>query len=163
MSPVLPPSSRTDKAASISGRSARALRNWIASKRFDFPVPFAPATHVKGPKLTSTSTRFLKPETLRRVSILSPRLYAHTVVQPLSLHHITEVHRAVKSRIGNANGLFAPQPCTRPGARRSAVRRSLDRPFRRGEGGLPRVPRGEGRGSGASWGTGWPSGGHTRR
>src|SRR5262249_48265024 len=69
MSPGLPPSSRTDKAASMSGRSARALKNWIASKRFDFPVPFAPATHVKGPKRTSTSTRFLKPETFRRVSI----------------------------------------------------------------------------------------------
>src|SRR5262249_51821170 len=70
MSAVRPPSSRTDKAASISGRSARALRKRIASNRLDFPTPFGPATHVNGPKHTSTSTRFLKPETFKRVSIV---------------------------------------------------------------------------------------------
>src|SRR5947199_6770005 len=68
-SEALPPSLRTERAASIRGFSASALRNVIASNRFDLPTPLRPAIQVKGPKDTSTSTRFLKPLTFKRVSI----------------------------------------------------------------------------------------------
>src|SRR5258708_23802437 len=63
------PSARTDSAASTSGRSASAPRKPTASKRLDLPAPLTPATQVKGPKWRSRSRRFLKPETLRRVSM----------------------------------------------------------------------------------------------
>ena len=59
---------RTMDAASISGLSASAARNAIASNKLDFPTPFGPAMHVKGPRRTSIPSRFLKPFTLRRVS-----------------------------------------------------------------------------------------------
>ncbi len=65
----LAPSARTDKAALTSVSLVRALRNLIASNRLDLPAPFAPATQVNGPKRTSTSTRFLKPDTFKRVNI----------------------------------------------------------------------------------------------
>ena len=54
-------------------RSASALRNTTASSKFDLPTPLAPAMHVNGPKLTSTSTRFLKPVTRNRVSMVQNR------------------------------------------------------------------------------------------
>src|SRR4051812_10237276 len=54
----------------MRGRSASALRKTIASRRLDFPTPFAPAMQVKGPKLTSRSIRFLNPEIFSRVSTL---------------------------------------------------------------------------------------------
>src|SRR5579872_4393995 len=47
----------------------------MASKRLDFPTPFAPATQVKGPKRTSTSTRFLNPLTRSRVSMRSSKRF----------------------------------------------------------------------------------------
>src|ERR1039457_3408787 len=59
------PCARTDIAASRSWCSAKALKNRMASNKFDLPTPFAPAMQVKGPKCTSTSTRFLNPVTLR--------------------------------------------------------------------------------------------------
>ena len=68
-----PPSLISDTERGINKRfSASALRNPIASNRLDLPTPFAPAIHVKGPKLTSTSTKFLKPETCNLVSIGDP-------------------------------------------------------------------------------------------
>ena len=67
--------SRTEAAASMSVWLARALRNRIASNRFDFPDPLGPTTQVNGPRLTSTSRgldvyqRFLKPVTFSRVNM----------------------------------------------------------------------------------------------
>ena len=68
-SPVRSDSDRTDNAASARVLSVNALRKRIASNRFDFPTPFGPAMHVNGPKRTSTSTKFLNPDTCSRVNI----------------------------------------------------------------------------------------------
>ena len=64
------PSARTDSAASSKVVSAVAARKQMASKRFDLPTPLVPAMQVNGPKRTSTSTRFLKPLTFNRVSMV---------------------------------------------------------------------------------------------
>src|ERR1019366_1435619 len=85
-SPERRDSSRTESAACARVRSVTALRKRIASKRFDFPTPFAPAMHVKGPKRTSTSTKFLKPETLKLVSLAQ-------------LYHLRSLHAAVFSQV----------------------------------------------------------------
>src|SRR3954447_10003442 len=53
----------------MSGRSARALRNMIASNKFDLPTALPPAMQVNRPKERTTSRRFLNPDTFRRVSI----------------------------------------------------------------------------------------------
>src|ERR1039458_5709625 len=53
----------------------------MASNKFDLPTPFAPAMQVKGPKCTSTSTRFLNPVTFRRVSTMRT-LRSYTVIPP---------------------------------------------------------------------------------
>lgn len=44
----------------------------MASKMFDFPTPLAPATQVNGPKRTSRSTRFLKPDIFILVIMIAP-------------------------------------------------------------------------------------------
>ena len=69
MSVGRPPSSLILDAASIKVMLAEALRNLIASKRFDFPTPFKPAIHENGPNRISTSVRFLKPEIFSLVII----------------------------------------------------------------------------------------------
>jgi len=60
-----------DEAALARGWLAKALRKRIASKRFDLPTPLTPAIQVKEPKRTSTSTKFLKPLTFKRMIIVS--------------------------------------------------------------------------------------------
>jgi hypothetical protein len=74
-SDALLPSALIDEAASVSGWLARALRKRIASKRFDLPTPLTPAIQVKGPKRTSTSTKFLKPLTFKRMIIFFPPIF----------------------------------------------------------------------------------------
>lgn len=62
---------RTRWAACRKGWSVNSRRKRTTSNKFDFPAPFGPATQVKGPSRTSTSTRFLNPWTCRRVSTIS--------------------------------------------------------------------------------------------
>ena len=50
--------------------AVHALKKVIASNKFDLPTPLAPAIHVKGPKRTLTSARFLNPFTFKRINMV---------------------------------------------------------------------------------------------
>src|SRR5216683_1794740 len=79
------PASRTRIAASARGHSAKSLKNAIASSKLDLPTPFTPAMQVKGPKRTSTSTRFLNPDTFNRVNMTNSPVLAKFISRKVFL------------------------------------------------------------------------------
>ena len=109
----------------------RAESSWIASKRFDFPAPLGPAMQVKGPKSTTTSLRFLKPDTSKRVSTgLSPSLDAgHPLKTIRPVFSRSSTARPVRPRGQDDGGRVRapPEQCADPPVRNRRAVSAADR------------------------------------
>ncbi|CAM5682527.1 hypothetical protein SCALM49S_07346 [Streptomyces californicus] len=98
----------------------------MASKTFDFPVPFSPAMQVKGPKSMDKSRRFLEPVRLRCASACGLRKFGRADRRASELRQPGDEarHRDARPRLSERSGDATRQASGSSGAGSGPVVRS---------------------------------------